>query len=267
MILALDALRGISFPLQFRENCTRRLRATIVAGLRRFAGPLVAVMCAACGTHDTTVEFYFADGYRFSPAERRAIEQIAESTAVEARCMLPSLPRGLVIRVHAGTDVIPETGETASTVSPATVIWVVNPAHEGGVLAVVRTWLRATLLHEFHHLVRAQTITSTSLMDEVITEGMATVFERDVAGVSPPWGMYPDNVADWVTELIALPPDAGSNYWVRERHPDGRRWIGMRAGAYLVDRAMKASGQSAADLVSSSTKEVVEMATAGMASR
>jgi hypothetical protein len=239
----------------------------MLIGLRHCACLLVAAMCAACGTHDTTVEFYFAEGYRFSQAERRAIDDIAESTAIEARRALPSLPRGLVVRVYAGKDVIPETGETGSTVSPATVIWVVNPAHSGGVLAVVHTWLRASLLHEFHHLVRSQTITSTSLMDEVITEGMATVFERDVAGVSPPWGMYPENVADWVNELIALPPGAGCNYWLRARHPDGRRWIGMRAGAYLVDRAMKESGKSAADLVSASTEEVVDMATAGIRSR
>ena len=122
-------------------------------------------------------------------------------------------------------------------------------------------------LHEFHHLVRSQAITSTSLMDEVITEGMASVFERDVAGVTPPWSVYPEDVADWVYELIALPPRAGSNYWIRARHPDERRWIGMRAGAYLVDRAMKASGKSAADLVSTSTEEVIVIATGGVGSR
>jgi hypothetical protein len=104
-------------------------------------------------------------------------------------------------------------------------------------------------------------------MDEVITEGMATAFERDIAGVSPPWGMYPEDVVDWVNELIALPPGADSSYWVRARHPDGRRWIGMRAGTYLVDQAMKASGQSAADIVSASTDEVLNMATAGIESR
>ena len=243
-------------------------------GFRHCLCLLVAALCAACGTRETTVEFYFADarsgvgpGYRFSQAERRAIEDIVESTAIETRRVLPTLPRGLVIRIHPGKDVIPETGETASTVSPATVIWVVDPAHKGGVLSVVHTWLRATLLHEFHHLVRTQTITSTSLMDEVITEGMATVFERDVAGVSPPWGTYPENAADWVAELIALPPGSGTSYWVRARHPDGRRWIGMRAGTYLVDRAMKASGRSAADLVSAPAEEVIKIAATGMASR
>src|SRR5436190_3836198 len=122
----------------------------------------------------------------------------------------------------------------------------VDPAHDVGVLAVVHTWLRATLLHEFHHLVRYQTVRSGTLMDEVVTEGMATVFERDVGGVSPPWGMYPEDVMTWVSELVALPADANRRYWLTQIHPDKRRWIGMRAGAYLVDRAARASGKSAA---------------------
>lgn len=93
----------------------------MVIRLCHCAGLLMAAMCAACGTHETTVEFYFAEGYRFSQAERGAIEDTAESTAIEARRALPALPRGLMVRVYAGKgkDVIPETGETASTVSPA----------------------------------------------------------------------------------------------------------------------------------------------------
>lgn len=233
----------------------------------RWAYLSVALMCAACGPRDTTVEFYVADGYHFSQAERRGIEDLAEATAVEARRVLPALPHHLSVRVYAGTRVIPETGEAGEVVPPSTVIWTVDPAHAGGVLTVVHTWLRASLLHEFHHLVRAQTSPSTSLMDEVVTEGMATVFERDVTGASPLWGLYPDDVGDWVKELTALPPDVGRDYWLRARHPDGRRWIGMRAGAYLVDRAIQASGRSAAALVSTSTRELMDTAAAAIPSR
>lgn len=68
--------------------------------LRQGAGLLVAAMCVACGTRETTVEFYSADGYRFSRAERGAIEDMAEATAVEARRVLPSLPQRLVVRVY-----------------------------------------------------------------------------------------------------------------------------------------------------------------------
>ena len=49
----------------------RRIAAVMVIG----ACLLVAAMGAACGTQETTVEFYFAEGYRFSLAER-AIEEL-----------------------------------------------------------------------------------------------------------------------------------------------------------------------------------------------
>jgi uncharacterized protein YjaZ len=137
----------------------------------------------------------------------------------------------------------------------------VDPNHTGGITATIQRELRATLFHEFHHLVRYATVgQSESLMDEVITEGMATVFERDAAGASPPWGMYPRNVMNWVTELSSLPPDADRGYWLTKSHADGRRWIGMRAGAYLVDQAMRTTGQSSAELVSTSTEDIIRMA-------
>ena len=44
------------------------------------------------------------------------------------------------------------------------------------------------------------------------------------------------------------------------RHPDGRRWIGYRAGTYIADRAIAASGLSAAQLVLVPTDEILEMA-------
>lgn len=226
---------------------------------RYWACLLTTGFCAACSAPDATVAFYAGEDYRFSEPERNLVEDIAEATAIEARHVLPSLPADLVIRVYPGKDVIPETGETGTVLPPTTVVWLVDPGHEGGVSQVATSWLRASLLHEFHHLVRSQTITSRSMMDEVISEGMATVFERDVARVMPPWGRYPDNVADWVNELSALPAGADINHWVRAMHPDGRRWIGMRAGTYLVDRAIALSGRTAAELVSATTDEVLGM--------
>jgi len=60
------------------------------------------------------------------------------------------------------------------------------------------------------------------------------------------------------TGYATLPNSIG---WLTAIHADGRRWIGIRAGAYLVDRAVKASGKSAAALVSASTQDIVEMGT------
>lgn len=96
-------------------------------------------------------------------------------------------------------------------------------------------------------------------MDTVISEGMATAFERDFTGVAAPWGDYTDEVAEWVVELRAQPPDAPTRAWMFE-HPDGRRWIGFKVGTYLVDRAMKRSGLSSAEMATLSTEEVVRRA-------
>ena len=84
-------------------------------------------------------------------------------------------------------------------------------------------------------------------------------FERDHAGARYPFSEYPENVAAWVAELTALPASPDLDPWMF-RHPDGRRWIGFRAGTYLVDRAMAATGQSSADLVAAPTACVVELA-------
>ena len=123
----------------------------------------------------------------------------------------------------------------------------------------MKSQLRPTLFHEWHHLVRTQTGPVVSLMDHVIAEGMATVFERDFAGAPAPWGEYPADVSTWVKELMALPPNAQREHWM-SRHPDGRRWIGYKAGAYLVDRAVNASGKSVAELVSVRAEDVIRLA-------
>jgi uncharacterized protein YjaZ len=175
------------------------------------------------------------------------------------RRFLPALSDHIVLRVEAGHKVINETGETGSVFAPNVVYWTVDPRRSGGVMKIVEAQLRPTLFHEFHHLVRGTTINASSLMDRVITEGMATVFERDLAGAPVPWGDYPADVSRWVDELLALSPDARVDDWMF-RHPDGRRWIGFKAGTYLVDRAARISGRSAAELVSTPTEEVIRIA-------
>ena len=233
------------------------MRALVL--VERLAWLVLVIALAACERHQTTVTFDSHGGYTFSSGERREIQRIADAAANDVRHVLPALPTELVLRVDAGQQVIPETGENGSAVPPNVVYWTVDPTSRGGVAAIVRTELRRSLVHEFHHLVRARSITSSTLMDEVVSEGMATAFERAFGGAPRPWGAYPDNVSTWVDELLALPPAAPRNDWLY-RHPDGRRWIGYKAGTYLVARAMRESGKSAAELVSTSTDEIIIMA-------
>ena len=213
---------------------------------------------AACAADDPAIRFLRSETHTFSRAERRLITQVASSATKEIRTLLPGLPATIQLTVRPGTDVIPETGEVADAMPPAGVMWTVDPARPGGVDAVTREWLRATLFHEYHHLVRSAHGVPQTIVERAMFEGLATVFER-AAGVRAPWGEYPSNVHEWAAELRQLPPDASTRQWIHA-HPDGRRWIGMRVGAYWADRAIAASGRSAADLVDVSTVELLRLA-------
>jgi len=226
----------------------------------RLAGAclLLSLPYSSCDeAHRVTVEFYIVNGYRFSQADRDQIQSIADNAAAEVERLLPSLPAQLILKVRAGKQIIPETGEAGELAPPHTVYWTVDPNRD--VRTIVRTQLRPTLFYEWHQLVRAQTVDSSSLMDLVVGAGLATAFERDFAGAAVPWGQYPDNVSAWANELIALPAASPAAQWLY-RHSDGRRWVGMKTGTYLVDRAIKSSGRSSAQLVAASTEEVLRLA-------
>ncbi len=206
------------------------------------------------------VEIGFAESPRvFSASEKAAVRQTAERAFQEVKRHLPRVPDSIVLLVRAGSDVIDATGEAAFVVPPNHVQWTIDPGRKEGVLGIVSTQLRPTLFHELLHLARATVVTNETLMDSVIDEGLATVFERDVAGSNVPWGTYPSEVVAWVKELKAQHSSANRSKWLIA-HPDGRRWIGLRAGTYLVDQAIAKSGRSVQELAILSTAEVLRLA-------
>jgi hypothetical protein len=73
------------------------------------------------------------------------------------------------------------------------------------------------------------------LTDRLVLEGLASVFERDMANMPAPCGQYPPNVSEWVEELLALPTDTPTDPFKRH-HPDGRRWVGYKVGTCLATR-------------------------------
>ena len=230
----------------------------------RVRSPARAVACAALllglsSCRDTTqgIRTEFVGGYPFTAIERRVIARVAGDAAREARSHLPALAAQITLRVQSGKDVIPELGATAFAAPPDRVLWTVDVDRPEGVVKIAEGHLRTALFHEFHHLVRGATLPPHTLMDHVIFEGMATAFERDFAGASPPWGQYPDDVSTWVEELLMQPPGTGPADWIAKQHEDGRRWIGTRAGTYLVDVAMKKLHRTSAELVSTPTEAIL----------
>lgn len=230
---------------------TRRLRPMVLGVALALASGEVA-----CERHDVDIEAP-ATGRALSAAEQRELQRIADTTFRDVRAVLPGLPPRLTLIVRWGRDVIPETGESGAAGYPGNVSLTLDPDRD--VLAILRDHLRPTLAHELHHLARASRVRTISLVDHVVTEGLATAFERDFAKVVVPWGEPPPDGAAWTREVLGQPETAAVRPWMIG-HPDGRRWVGMRVGTFLVDRAARASGRSAAELVFASPSEIVRLA-------
>lgn len=229
---------------------------------------LVAVLLAIVPEAQAYTLRYTNTATKLLTAEQRAvIEKIAATVEADARKAMPELPRAIVLVIDIGRNVTEETGELGSAVSPGVIRWTMDSDRPEGVLAIINNHLRATLFHESHHMVRGWVQSGgeppTSFMDAVIAEGLATAFARDAGGARVPWAEYsPDEAVRWVTELMMLPSEeawAQYSQWMNV-HPDGRRWIAYRAGTYLIDKAIKASGRSAAELASLPTAELLRLA-------
>lgn len=216
------------------------------------------------------VEFKASSRHVFRPEEQAAIRAICDRAELEAREYLPALPLTLWLTVEESSAVIPEYGSSGAALDRSHMRWRVDATRPEGVIELAELHLRATLFHELHHLARGWVKVSAgtsrtpigarpTLMDAVVSEGLATSFERDVAGHRAPWGEYPPEVRAWVDELLALPDDAPYGQWMF-RHADGRRWVGYRAGTFLADQVMARVRRSAAQLVLVPTAEILALA-------
>lgn len=217
---------------------------------------LALVSCiSACDSSDG-VRTVFRGDYAFTPIERQTIARLAGDAARQARQHLPALAPRITLAVQSGKKVIPELGAIAEPAPPDYIVWTVDTDRPEGVVKIAETHLRATLFHEFHHLVRLTTLPASTVMDRAISEGLATAFERDFAKAVYPWGQYPDHVTSWVETLLTLPDDEKRNEWIVQQ-PNGGRWINYRTGTYIVDQAMKKSGKTSADLVATRSAEIL----------
>ena len=191
-----------------------------------------------------------------------AIVEAAERAEGDIRSHLPSLEDDLYLLVHQTAAVIAETGDGGFTIGPHCIRWDVDPAR--GVAAVARQHLRRTLFHECHHAVRLQRRPEdaevTSWPAVAVFEGLACAFAGEAGGTRPAHEAYDDGVIEaWAAELFRQPVDGTWAQWKFE-HPDGRRNIAYRVGTWIADRAVHASGRSAADLVWEAPDRVLELA-------
>ena len=208
-------------------------RVSAVSTFIAYCVRLVAVISTlSVSAQAIYIEFDGKSNHEFSLEERATIKRIANEVVVEVKEILPRMPSNVTLTVSASTFVIPETGEMGMAPEPGRIDWFVDPSRSDGVETIATNRLRSTLFHELHHLARGYVVKGgaarTSFMDVVVSEGMATSFERDFAGANPPWAEYPKEIETWVEELMLLPLSALAQYsdWMIA-HPDGRRWMAI----------------------------------------
>ena len=225
---------------------------------------LLVTLYSNCSAPPVDVVFYRSDDYRFTRAERRLIEGIAEQAVADVRALLPDLPPFLILRVQAGPEVLESTGDNAGRATPNVVYWTVDPDSPGGVRAVAQASLRRSLFLHLYGLAREAALGEPrTVLTASLDFGLATMFARDSSGDEVPWATYPRDAATWVGEVAALPDDADFTGWM-DQHRDGRRNVGPQAGKLLADEAIRRSGRSAAELVSTPAAAILEIATAGV---
>lgn len=121
--------------------------------------------------------------------------------------------------------------------------------------------LREAVFHEVNHAARYQVpFWHNTVLDAAIMEGLATVFERDKADSTPPWGKYKvAEVRKWLKEIRSLKGhDRWHDYFYK--NPDGRRWIGYKTGTWIVDQAMHTSGKTIEELTMMDAKDILKLA-------
>jgi len=197
-------------------------------------------------------------GRQLTASEEAELSRVAEEAFRDARAQLPGLPDRLTLIVRFGKDVIPETGESGAAGFPGNVALTLDPDRDVG--RTIRERVRPCLLHELHHLARRSRYPSpTRVLDRVVSEGLATAFERDAGRSRPLWGEPLLDPAPPTRAAIANADEPNLAPWF-DPATTRERFVGHRVGVYLVDRASAATGRTAADLVFASSEEIVRLA-------
>jgi uncharacterized protein YjaZ len=157
-------------------------------------------------------------------------------------------------------DLIDETNDNGRVYNSSLIELAFNPTLDAHALEEIIQNVRPTVFHEFNHAARFhKPILHATFLDGCILEGLANVFAREYTNEKAPWAEYPSEVTDWMNELIKVGEAADYEEYMYT-HPDGRRWIGYRVGTYIVDTAIKLSGESILKLSSMECAEIVKLA-------
>lgn len=206
--------------------------------------------------------------YSFTPEEKRVVTEVIETSARDIRRLLPSLPGIIDFTVEIidrNIDIVGGVTGWSQAHSPEGEIRIqLSNAYPGGVTGAARAGLASAVYHEMHHLARGWTLTGNrygpGIATAAVNEGLAVVFAEIYTGVSQEGNSYPPEADSWVREILTLPKDADYMKWVSGVHPDGRTFIGYRAGNYLIRKALSSSEKTILELSGMTPEAILALA-------
>ena len=218
------------------------------------------------GTGSLTIAYEDGEETGFSDDEKQLITDLVRDAEEEVRALLPTLPDVIEVTamvIDRNVDIV--GGVTGRADAPGRVQIEFSSVFPGGISAAAQSALSSTIFHEFHHLDRGWTIQGNKFGSGIpiaaVNEGLASVFAEKYTGVYFEVAYsYPENAADWLQEILALPVNADYSTWMMGGHPDGRNSIGYRLGRYIVHQATTNSGKSVLELSSLAPEEILKLA-------
>ena len=219
-------------------------------------------------TDTLTIEFIDDAEPGFSDDEKNLVTDLIRHAEKEVRALLPTLPEQIEVTatvIDRNVDIV--GGVTGRADAPGKVLVEISRVFPGGVSAAAQGGLASTIYHEFHHLERGWTIQGNKFGPGIpvaaVNEGLASIFAETYTGVYYEAAYsYPDDAAEWLREISALPLDADYSTWMMGSHPDGRSSIGYRVGRYIVHQAIANSGKDILELSSLAPDEILRLADA-----
>ena len=215
------------------------------------------------GTGSLSIVFEDGEATGFSDDEKQLITTLISDAEEEVRALLPTLPDVIEVTamvIDRNVDIV--GGVTGRANAPGKVQVELSSIFPGGISAAAKSALSSTIFHEFHHLDRGWTIQGNKFGAGIpiaaVNEGLASVFAEEYTGVYFEVAYsYPEDAADWLQEILALPVNADYSTWMMGEHPDGRNSIGYRVGRYIVHQATANSGKNILELSSLAPKEIL----------
>jgi uncharacterized protein YjaZ len=169
----------------------------------------------------------------------------------------------LTVSVYPNGDwAVPETGAGGYAPTGDWIQLSLDPAKEKK--EDVERTLPATVYHECNHIARWRTVGyGKTLLEAMITEGLACVFEKQFGKISLPWTVYsPEEIATML-DVVRMHGSKEGSYehprWFFGTDPLVPRWLGYKVGTYIVEQALlHHSSASIVDLTTEKAERILE---------